>query len=481
MRNDDLQLLREFRADIPAPDEETRRRIYARATSERTKAHGRRWRLPALSLAACVAAGIVAVLLISPWSGSDVGLVQRALAAIGDGPVIHIVTEYPPSTVYVNLKTGRESGGTLRTETWFDRENYRYQFVETQGNRLVEDQLGTYADLPRSEAAKASQDLVALATGLRGGTAKLVGRGTFNGRPVYWLRLGLSQVGVDANTYKPILFRAPSGKRYLYTRILLAKTIAYHSADFKRRGPKHILPASTEQPAPGYAFGSTNPSTPRGTVVRAPWLTAWAHGRRSQTPGRHALHNPQDEASVLLRSTKAQVDPRARPPLRAGVTRNRTDSPDPDQRLRATTGLTGIDSLHHHLRGSRGPSHIPVEQRPRRLDRGPDRLHDRRRPHSPHALDRLPEETGPVHHDQHTARPGHSATDRPQPPHRRQIAAARISRGGRCSLEYLSAQRSLKPSWIWDSSPLPTCIPASPPRSGCATSSRRRGSPTSWG
>ena len=37
MRNDDPQLLREFRAEIPAPDEETRRRIYAYATSSPSK------------------------------------------------------------------------------------------------------------------------------------------------------------------------------------------------------------------------------------------------------------------------------------------------------------------------------------------------------------------------------------------------------------------------------------------------------------
>jgi hypothetical protein len=276
MRDDDLQLLREFRAGIPAPDETTRRRIYARATSERPRLRGRRWRLPSVAGAAVVAAAAVAVLLISPWSGSDVGLVQRALAAIGDGPIIHVVTEYPPTTVYVNLKTGRETDGTLREETWFDRRNTRYQTVLTQGNRLDDDQVGRFGARPGSEAAKASSFFVALATGLRKGTAKLVGRGTFDGRPIYWLRLGLSQVGVDAHTYKPILFRSRSGKRYLYERILLAKAIAYDPADFRRRGPKHILPASTEQAAPGYAFGSIDPSAPRSTVVRAPWLTAGA-------------------------------------------------------------------------------------------------------------------------------------------------------------------------------------------------------------
>jgi hypothetical protein len=272
MTNDELQLLREFRAGIPAPDEATRRRIYAQATRGRARARRSWWRLPSVVVAAGVATAAVAVLLISPWSGSDGGLVQRALAAIGDGPVVHLVTEYAPSTVYVNLKTGRESAGTLRTETWFDRENDRYRSIETQGGRLLDDQLGTYRNRRGNQVTAATHFFVALATGLKSSSAKLVGRGTFDGRPIYWLRLGFSEVGVDAHTYKPILFRSRSGKRYLYERILVAKAIGYDPSDFERRGPKQ-MPAFPGQLAAGYAFGSTDRAA-NGTVVRAPWLTA---------------------------------------------------------------------------------------------------------------------------------------------------------------------------------------------------------------
>jgi hypothetical protein len=82
----------------------------------------------------------------------------------------------------------------------------------------------------------------------------------------------LGEVGIDAHTYKPVLLRSLRGKRYFYTRILLAKQSAYKAADFKRHGPSQI-PAVPEQLAPGYAFGSTNPSASRSKVVRAPWLT----------------------------------------------------------------------------------------------------------------------------------------------------------------------------------------------------------------
>ena len=192
MANDDLQLLREFRAEIPAPDPEARRRIYAYAISQpETKTRGRRWRLRSVAAAAAVAVAVVAVLLVSPWSGTDGGLVQRALAAVGTGPVMHIVMEEPPNTVNVNLKTGRETGGTFRVETWADRLNNRYQTIFSEGNRLVSDYVGTNHYRTGSEAATVNKFYVGLATGyraaLRSGTAKLVGRGTFNGHHVYWL------------------------------------------------------------------------------------------------------------------------------------------------------------------------------------------------------------------------------------------------------------------------------------------------------
>jgi hypothetical protein len=77
----------------------------------------------------------------------------------------------------------------------------------------------------------------------------------------------------DERGYKPILLRGLSGKRYVYTRILHAKALAYHAAEFKGRGPRQI-PAAPVHLAPGYAFGSTNPSALQSAVVHAPWLTA---------------------------------------------------------------------------------------------------------------------------------------------------------------------------------------------------------------
>lgn len=286
MTNDELQLLREFRAEIPPPDEDTRRRIYENATGQpKTTLRRRRWRLPSFVLAAGVAAGVVALLLVSPWSGGGDGLVQRALAAVGTGPVMHIVMEDSTSTTFVNLKTGRETGGTSREETWIDRQDDRYQILNTQGGRFLSDQLGKFHSSPASRsrpafsAAALVDFYVALATGAH---TAVVGRGTFNGRHIYWLRSRPSseapgEIGVDAHTYKPVLlrFNTPPSP-YYYERILLAKATAYSSADFKRRGPiPNRIPRPVAGGIGGFTLGRTNPAV-HGTVVRAPWLTAGA-------------------------------------------------------------------------------------------------------------------------------------------------------------------------------------------------------------
>lgn len=197
--------------------------------------------------------------------------------------------EYPPSTVYFNLKTGRETVKTVREEMWSDPQNDLHHIISTEGGRIVADEISRSHYGPATEAAAVDRFYAALATDYRAalmsGTAKLVGRGTFDGHHVYWLRVlpprdqrwyvlrELGEVGIDAHTYKPILLRGLSGKRYVYTRILLAKAIAYNAANFKGRGPRQI-PAVPVQLAPGYAFGSANPSTPHSTVVHGPWLTA---------------------------------------------------------------------------------------------------------------------------------------------------------------------------------------------------------------
>ena len=248
------------------------------------RARRRRW----VGLCVLVAAVAAATAAVELRSGSGSGL-----AAVGARPVIHIVTETPPRTVYVDLKSGRVTSGTLRSESWSDRRSGRNHYVIAQGRRVVADDLWTDHFTPSSEAAAVSNLYVTVATGLRAaleaGKADLVGHGSFDGHRILWLQVrqttlpawrhgqpwpqATEAVGVDARTYKPIFLRFAGGKHYSYTRILAADSVPYNAGDFERRGPKHVQ-VGPRTMAAGYAFGSTNGSGSATTVVRGPWLTA---------------------------------------------------------------------------------------------------------------------------------------------------------------------------------------------------------------
>ncbi|HEY2209520.1 MAG TPA: hypothetical protein VGH26_09535 [Gaiellaceae bacterium] len=245
------------------------------------RARRRRWLMLFVLVAAVATAA--AALELRPASGSG-------LAAAGGRPVAHIVLEYPPSTVFFDLNTRRETRATAGEEMWLDRQTNRHHIISTEGGRRVADDAGKSHYGPATQAAAVDRFYASLTTdyraALRDRSAQIAGRGTFEGHRVLWLHVlrrrdqrwyvlrELGEVGVDAHTFKPIVLRGLSGKRYVYTRILLAGAIAYNAADFKAHGPRQRPAVPPYRVAPGYAFGSTNPSARHSTVVRAPWLTA---------------------------------------------------------------------------------------------------------------------------------------------------------------------------------------------------------------
>lgn len=247
----------------------------------RQRARRRRWLILFVLVAA--AATVAASLELRSASGSGA-------ANFRGRPVIHVVMQWPPSTAYFDLKTGRKTVKTLGEEMWFDRrQNGLHHIISTEGGRQVANQVWRARYGPTAQAAAVDNFYAAFGIdfrkALRSRTVKLVGRGIFHGHHVDWLRVvprrdqryyvrrSLGEIGVDANTSRPILMRMHSGKQYVYTRILLAEAIAYKAADFKAHGPRQI-PAVRVHLAPGYAFGTAIPSASHSTVVRAPWLTA---------------------------------------------------------------------------------------------------------------------------------------------------------------------------------------------------------------
>src|SRR2546421_3940813 len=93
---DELRVLREFRADVPGRDANARRHALAklRATIEPPKRRPRpRRRLAVLALVAAVLA--VALALVPGWIDRKrkVDVIDRALAGVSKGPILHAVLE----------------------------------------------------------------------------------------------------------------------------------------------------------------------------------------------------------------------------------------------------------------------------------------------------------------------------------------------------------------------------------------------------
>jgi hypothetical protein len=241
---------------------------------------GRRRSAVRVALAAAVVAAAIVAVLAAPQGRS--GVVGKALAAIGDGPIMHLVTEFKPGTVYVNLKTGHRTTQVWREEFWADRNLGHFHLVLSTNGRVIGDVL--YPKDAKNGAVPLTPNpaFIALWTGYRSalqdGSVTLVGRGTVGGRPVYWLRFKASEplmreeVAVDATTYKPVLYRFYANGKHFDQRILVADAIAYHASDFRRRGPSLVSGGGGSSSSGGSVSPPGAPSAP--VAVRAPWLTA---------------------------------------------------------------------------------------------------------------------------------------------------------------------------------------------------------------
>jgi hypothetical protein len=238
--------------------------------------------VPRAIAVAGVAAAILVAVLLAPGGSGNHAILGRALAAIGNGRVLHLVMRTGTGTVLVDLKSGRRTVETAEVESWTDR--------DFQRDHLVMRVRGQVADLLFPEDLKkefrtfgpVDPAFAAFWTGYRrslaNGDAKLERKGVLAGRLVYWLRFPSfnrgqpgTEVAIDRRTYKPVLVRSHFSRigRRDY-RVLKAETIPFRRSDFKHVGASLLL-------GPGSASGGGSTSVAPGTGhggLKAPWLTA---------------------------------------------------------------------------------------------------------------------------------------------------------------------------------------------------------------
>lgn len=196
---------------------------------------------------AATALGVVLVALgaagaVLLWPSDRDGVLDQALAAIGNGPVTHVVVAARPlasseAARRIDLATGREVGLVQSGESWIDVARNRVRHVVRLNGTVYEDIVfkDGKAFTLRGEVSAPRAPIDPLLLGfvrgyrsaLEDGRARRIGEGVVDGRPVVWLevpRPGLprnaDRVAVDKETGRPLLVyavldgrRVPNGAR----------------------------------------------------------------------------------------------------------------------------------------------------------------------------------------------------------------------------------------------------------------------------
>lgn len=174
----------------------------------------RRRAVPRRLLLAAAAVGVAALILaLLPFEFGDAGLNDRALAAVGDGRVVHLIaTRVEPERAIVDLRSGSETPGVLALESWFDSENRDLRTATRREGQVVAD------TLVRMNAAAGVDPVVAgFIRGYRGslerGELEVLRRDRLDGEEVVWVRLILpgaqrDEIALDADTDLPRAFRS---------------------------------------------------------------------------------------------------------------------------------------------------------------------------------------------------------------------------------------------------------------------------------
>jgi len=187
-------------------------------------------------VAAVVAAVGVAVALVFATGSHAPSLSERALAAVGRGPVLHaVVVRSVEDDRTVDLSTGQEVPARIGVESWFDGRTQRLHVVERRNGGLIADALGSRRALARNPGWRLDPALALFLTGyrqaLRRGLVRDLGSGVVDGRRVRWLGLpSRERVAVDAKRFLPVVIQRSDGTRWSVARI---ESIPLSAADFR--------------------------------------------------------------------------------------------------------------------------------------------------------------------------------------------------------------------------------------------------------
>ncbi len=222
------------------------------------RARSRRFRIAAVGLAATAALILV---LVSPWdSGSGPSLVDRALAAVGDRPVLHTVLRFTQG-VRIDLQTGRSTPISRYGELWYDAERHVYRSVARVDGRVVYRAVGTTASLGIDDPTLLS---TLYRQALRQGKVHKAGEGVVRGHHVIFLvgsgPGGSMRAALDARTFQLLRLQFFQGGRLQsQLDVLVMETLTRAQAHLPPTAPKVDSSVSGSSSS---SSGSASPTPP---------------------------------------------------------------------------------------------------------------------------------------------------------------------------------------------------------------------------
>jgi hypothetical protein len=194
----------------------------------------RPYRLAAVAALVAVIAGAVALWPASNGTGGSV--LDRALAATGEGQVLHLVYEGELPRTLVDLETGERTEVRSQHEVWFDPQAGLRETETFDGVVQFDTVLGPDA-VPEHATSIYSSLGAGYREALESGKAEVVGEDTVDGTAVYWIRIEDSHdVAVSRDTFEPIYIRVTQNGAPALTRIVTYETVEPGSAPLDAQG-----------------------------------------------------------------------------------------------------------------------------------------------------------------------------------------------------------------------------------------------------
>jgi hypothetical protein len=210
----------------------------------------------ALSAGAVAAAivAVAAVVLVAPFDDRQPTFFEQALAAVGEGPVVHLVLRGDWGGAYLDLDSGEVTPVYGETEIWYDPKRGLRQISLLDGKPQGEG--FTPPDRIRAAELEQYQGLTnRYREALASGRAREVAEGEVDGRPVRWIRIHAEflpdsadgkdhlfahEVAVDRATHEPVYLRTTRdgrpGPRGSGQAIATMELLPEGAGDFPRGG-----------------------------------------------------------------------------------------------------------------------------------------------------------------------------------------------------------------------------------------------------